>query len=720
MTVSRRWATARLTLWLLVLAVPIPACGAVSGSVRGTGGEPIPYTFVALLSDSFGTVGYAVTDESGAFSIDGNASKGYLVVQPPAEEDTAGYGIYRAQPRMYELGSNDRVDIRLPAVGCLVLQAYDSDGTLMRWEDFRKQGLFSEQFIYATNLEDQARPATCWPVYDKTARDLGSPREKGLPALACETGGVYAAQVLFWPVPGYGKLHLRADNAGAGFAIKNPGDAHVLELNVELARTAVANLERRVPAFGGLQDSKAKVAAAKEALESVLAEPDAKKRAAAADTVLASALRLRDELEVAAAKAAVPSARTGTVQLKVKDASGVPVAGCTVRAKQRSHDFLFGVFEGSPYNARAFKAAREAGFELATVLLGWNWTDAKGGKVDKAGIEHTFGISALGRLGYTVKAHGVVWLQQYGIMPDRALALSHQDLCSAALEQEDALLGAFGGSITIWEAMNEPAATNQVNMPRAMVHELLAGAAQQIKKRPGLTSLVNSPHEVYYGAQYTFFGTDNKPTTDYPVTYSEALEMASKTKALEHIDVIGLQFYPGFHFNETFGGLQGPAAPPSWLVDTLERYSAFGKPIHITEFSTPSSYESDWTSGYWREPWTETTQADYAEAAFLLAFGNPNVQSITWWDVSDVKPSVITGGLINPDGSPKPALERIQGLIREWTTETTVETNGQGVAELTGFAGQYDLEVQLPNGKTFSGEVHLDERAATTHVVRGP
>jgi len=103
----------------------------------------------------------------------------------------------------------------------------------------------------------------------------------------------------------------------------------------------------------------------------------------------------------------------GRIRVKVEDSSGAPVPGCTVQAKQRAHDFLFGVFEGSPYNAPAFTAAREAGFELATVLLGWNWTDAKSGQVDKTGIERTFGISALGKLGYTVKAHGVVWLQQY-------------------------------------------------------------------------------------------------------------------------------------------------------------------------------------------------------------------------------------------------------------------------------------------------------------------
>ena len=131
-------------------------------------------------------------------------------------------------------------------------------------------------------------------------------------------------------------------------------------------------------------------------------------------------------------------------------------------------------------------------------------------------------------------------------------------------------------------------------------------------------------------------------------------------------DVVGLQYYPGFHFNESFGGLQGPATTPSWLVDTFARYAALKRPIHITEFSVPSSYQSDWTSGYWREPWTEQTQADYAEMVFTLAYADPNVHSITWWDVMDKKSSVTTGGLCDANGAPKPALARLKKLIADW------------------------------------------------------
>ncbi|MBN2308395.1 MAG: hypothetical protein JXR94_05455 [Candidatus Hydrogenedentes bacterium] len=725
MTPTCREAAARCILILLFLAgVHCPDASGLSGTIERTGGRPVPYAFVALLSMDFSTLGYASTDASGAFAIEPTAPgdtpatrPGYLAVQPPPTQDEDGLGIYAVQPRLYRLDGADTVHLRLPPVGCLVLTAYAPDGALMRWQDFERNGRFGGQFMFATNLKDQLRPAVAWPVYDAAARDHGSRREQGLPALVVEPAGPYAVQVLFWPTQGYGKLHLRADNAGQGYRIAAEGQGVSIELNVEFARTAIADLERRQPAFG--QAAAARIAPVRKALDAACAQPTAPERAASADRVLVDALRLRDALEVEAARTAIPAARSGTLRIRVADKSGNPVPGCRVHVAQQSHAFRFGVFEGSPYNAAAFDAARNAGFEMATVLLGWNWTDARGGRPDVAGIEQVFGISALRRLGYRVKAHGVVWLQEYGILPERAKAMGHAELCAAAIEQARTLTQAFGGAIDLWEALNEPAGTNAVGMPRPMVNALLAGSAHAMKSVPGITTLVNSGHEVDYGTKYLFFGVDNEPASPFPLTYSEALERAAAQDALEHVDVIGIQFYPGFRFNESFGGLQGPAVTPARLVDMVDGYRAFGKPIHITEFSLPSSYGADAFAGYWREPWTEATQADYAEAVFTLCFGNPSVQSVTWWDISDAKPSVISGGLIDKAGHPKPVYERLSGLIRQWSTDAEAETGADGLAEVRPFAGRHRVTATLPGGERLESEVRIEE-GGVSHLTLAP
>ena len=696
---------------LAAAAEPGSTNAAVSGSVclDNSQHSPLPYAFVGLMSPDFTMTAYATTEQNGSFRLEDSSGlqNGYLMVQPPPQEDAHGIGAYAAQPRIFAYHGEPQVDIRLPEAGTIVLMAYDSAGRLLRWRDFLQRGAFAGQFMYLTDRADTALPAVAWPAFDKTARDQGQPRELGLPALVMAPGKGYVPQVLFWDVPEYGRLLLRADNGGEGFSVTKPGETLMLELNVELARTAVHDLQRSLNGAAASGEA----AALAEQLAEAQRQKEPAGRAAAADKILAAALKLRDDIEFGQAKAALAEVRKGTVRVVVHDAAGKPLSGCKVTIRQTDSDFLFGVFEGSPYDAKAFRMARDAGFNLATVLLGWAWTDAANGPLDMQGFEKTFGLRALHDQGFLVKAHGVVWLQGYGILPERARGLEPGALRDALLEHEGKLLDAFGERTGVWEAMNEPNATNVLGAPRPVVHEILRESAGQISQAEELVSLINGAHEGDYGKRFALYGLDGQPQDDWYRTYSAFLEEAAKEGSLDGVDVIGLQHYPGFHFNESFGGLQGPATTPAWFSDLLDRYAAFEKPVHVTEFSVPSLYGPDWTSGYWREPWNETVQADFAERIYTIAFGHPACHSITWWDILDRKSSVITGGLCDAKGNPKPAFLRIQQLIQDWTTgEAKGETGVDGSVALSGFGGRHAVEANMPGAKTVKGTVHIRER----------
>lgn len=698
---------------IAVCAAWVFAAGAshgLTGSVKaaGAGGAPIPYAFVGLMDGDYTMAGQAVTDLEGQFSIAPGkpVTKGMLFVQPPAQEvPQKDIEVYSAQPRMYRYQGEESVAIELPAAGCIVIKAYDEDGRLLRWEDFRKRGLFADQFLYATGLDDRAVPAVCWPVFDEEAREKGRPRELGLPALAVEPGRAVAVNTLFWQTSSYGRLHLRADNEGVGYSVSRAGDAQVVELNVELLKTAYRDFQKSGLLTGSaLETYRAAVAAA-------VAQSEPGARAKAIDKTLCELLRDRDEAQFQAARAAIPMARKGTVAITVRDAAGKPVPDCEVRLVPKSQDFLFGVFEGSPYNASAYRIAREAGFNLATVLLGWGWTDELGAPGAAQGIDRTFGISALSEMGYTVKAHGVVWLQRYGILPERAAALEPEQLAREAVEHEGKLAGAFGKRIAIWEAMNEPNFTNEAGFTREAMLDLFARSAGRLKEKPETRTLVNGAHESGYGKAFALYGLDNEPVEHWVSTYSEFLAEAERAGGMKDIDIVGLQFYPGFHFNESFGGLQGPAVTPAGFADMVSRYEVFGRDIHITEFSIPSSHGAGATNGYWREPWNEAIQAEYAERVFTLAFARPSVKSISWWDITDAKPSVTNGGLIAAGGREKPVMQRLRSLLAEWKPkEVAGKTDAQGVAVLSGFGGRYEAVAALPGGAEARGEAHVVER----------
>lgn len=694
-------------LFLAALLAAAPAL-ALTGTLQTESGEPLSFGTLILMDQKFTQVlGHGLSDAQGAFTLPDPPSSAFLVVQPAGQDDAEGVHVYAFQPRIYAVEPGAApLDLRLPAAMNLVIEAYDISGRRLRWEDFQRMGVHGGQFLYGTNLDDQMIPATCWPIHGpRNGTTPADPRETALPGLLVPIGVPASVTVLFWPTAGYGKLMLRADNAGKGFQGEAPGDAQVLLLNLELARTAVAELARRRPLF---PEGASEIEALQRALDAAAALEDRPASALAADQVLAEALALRDTLELARARASIPSVRSGTLTLALAGLDEDALAKTTVRIEPVSHDFLFGLYEGTDAGPDALEKLAPLGFNLATVLPAWGWSEDP--KAQRKYLDDRFGISRLHKLGMTIKAHGVVWLQEYGILPKKAFEMSPERLSAAVLAQEAALMETFAEEIGVWEIMNEPATTNVVQMPTAAVEQMLAASAAQISKanRPGL---VNSPHEFSFGAKYLIHGTNNVPQSDYPRTFSTFLDGLAQAGLMEHVGILGLQCYPGFHLNTNqFGGQQGPAYTPSHLLDMLDRYVRFGKPLHITEFTLPDTYGEDWYAGYWKAPWTPALQTEYAEAVYTLAYAHPQVHSITWWDAVAANPAVIGGSLLDAKGKPKPVLDRIAALLKQWHPQEVIELKGEATLTQNLPGGRYTVTVQAPDSPPRVETIHVLER----------
>jgi len=542
---------------------------------------------------------------------------------------------------------------------------------------------------------------------------------------------------MYWQVKNYGRLCLRADNAGLGFDLPAAGAALEINLNLELVRTAIHDLQRRQPFY-----------------EEYITDENIPALIAALDDVgnvddrLHDALQLRDRLELKAAQNSIDSVRKGTLQVTARDVNSHPVPGCTVTIDQTAHDFLFGANGGTmadPPEA-LWQKIKDAGFELAPSLPAWGFTES--GPTDVPpntywghdAIDGVFGMSRILDYGLKLKFTGTVWMQgsaSLGILPARTSSMTWEQIQAANIAHQDLLLNDFKNDPVIWEVMNEPATTNTVGMPRLEMAEMMNTSALHIKAaNANLQTLVNSPSEFDFGFRYQSYKldgatapTDNADANGYNTTYSDFLKQARASIGnLDSIDIIGLQFYPGAHVSSTFtppgeNPGEAPAFTPSWLVDTANRYNTeFGKPVHITELSFPSSYNvgTTWHSGYWREQWTEMTQADYAESVYTMMFADPSVHSVLWWDTPDTGAFVESGGLVRSDLSEKPSYQRIKALIASWTTHDEAgATNGSGQATLSGFGGDYNVTVEGPDGHTENRTAHIDERDQNTLVVNG-
>ena len=117
-------------------------------------------------------------------------------------------------------------------------------------------------------------------------------------------------------------------------------------------------------------------------------------------------------------------------------------------------------------------------------------------------------------------------------------------------------------------------------------------------------------------------------------------------------------------------------------IDKLyDRFSVFGKPLHLTELGVPSHYSdvlpncSDGDiyclrymySGLWHEMgWNERVQADWIEDFYTLSYARPEVDALTWWSISDNASYVPAAGIVRKDGTPKEAVSRLKALQKEW------------------------------------------------------
>ena len=73
------------------------------------------------------------------------------------------------------------------------------------------------------------------------------------------------------------------------------------------------------------------------------------------------------------------------------------------------------------------------------------------------------------------------------------------------------------------------------------------------------------------------------------------------------------------------------------------------------------------SGGYWRKPWDENIQAQWAKEFYTIALSKPFVESVTWLDLADRGPQagIPSGGLLRADLTAKPAYKVVKDFRAE-------------------------------------------------------
>lgn len=174
------------------------------------------------------------------------------------------------------------------------------------------------------------------------------------------------------------------------------------------------------------------------------------------------------------------------------------------------------------------------------------------------------------------------------------------------------------------------------------------------------------------------------------------------------------------------------------LWAALESFTQYGKPIFLSEVSVLScGIFEDWRGlNVQEKAWQhamdnqlpipllegsqelELYQAEMTRDFYTLAFSHPQVESITWWTITDLDPwRGMPSGLLDINGEPKPVYFVLDELINEqWKTEEGGELSDQATLDFRGFYGSYEVSINV-EGQNYLGHFEATKDSDKTIIV---
>ena len=681
----------------------------VSGTVADVDGVPPALTFIVLFSlEDYTLSASTASNADGHYRLEAPGREDYLLLAIPLFGETAeGYNLHGYTPQLARIpaGSGEVTqDFTLVPCHDFVLESYDAEGAL----------ILNDDWIGLRFVDDTAGSATD-DLFIGIDKGESTP---GVPSVCIPLNQTRRFFVQ-WTVPDFGNVVLMADNDGAGYSASAQGGT-VLNLSHEMARTQINRLRDNLDAYQTAgYDVLPAVAVDLVEAESLLAQATTQTgvaRAALSDQAASVALWALENLEQDRAEQDVPRYRQGGLTVTVLDAVGNPLPDATVVYTQTSHDFLFGIFDTlGNVGVEGYELMQQAGINYMTTGFYWNETEPEQDKIPWARIDHEIGVLDLAEMGFTLKAHALLALWDF-CTPDYLKAMPFDEFNDEVYEHISALVGRYWDQIDIWNVINE-AHTRQaaLDFSRAEITTLTQTGTDAIREHdPNARIIINNAFD-WYGEirRMTLMATGE--VDDFTLSVPAYLDQLAADGV--DYDIIGQQLYDG-GYSDIFAqwGLGDPSGISTWdmahisaLLDWLGEY---GKQVHITEQSVPSTWDPDWTqygAGWWHRHWDEETQAEYMHDFYTIAFSKERVEAIIWWCINDDYSFIYAGGLLDEENNPKPAYYALRNLIASWTTAGSGETDAAGRLTIQGYGGEYDLTI-THGGMVWSGTVHVWEQ----------
>lgn len=395
------------------------------------------------------------------------------------------------------------------------------------------------------------------------------------------------------------------------------------------------------------------------------------------------------------ADARIAEHRMGDAVVRVTDANGEPISGATVRIEQVRHDFLFGCnlfgwSQPTEADASRYRDQFAALFNFATLPFYWGSFEGEQGTPAYDRIDPV--VDWCQARGITTKGHPLVW----NVVVPGWLGDDLEVIRALSNTRVRDIITHYRGRIGIWDVVNE--ATDPFRFENKMTQAWRLAGRIPFAIEPFVIAREANPEATLLINDYR---TDE--------AYAETIRQLVSAEGRALYDAIGIQSH-----------MHGGPWPAEHTWQVCERFAQFGVPLHFTEATVVSGSregEEKWGSS---TPEGEEAQAEAVAELYTIVFSHPATRALTWWDFADRNAWMgAPAGLLRADLSPKPAYDRLVGLIKgKWWTQTGGETDDQGQYAFRGFFGAYRIHVTGAQGAEVSADVHLERGADNVFTVK--
>ncbi|HAI13493.1 MAG TPA: hypothetical protein DCM28_17430 [Phycisphaerales bacterium] len=370
--------------------------------------------------------------------------------------------------------------------------------------------------------------------------------------------------------------------------------------------------------------------------------------------------------------------RKGDLAITVTDHDGKPVSGVTVDVQMTKHAFKFGtavhssVFDPNakfwtqnPENKERFLKIIQDDFNFVTHETNFKWPAWIQPARRKAADQL---VNWLMEKNIALRGHAMVWPGwshgKYKHVPQHIIDLTkdpanRDKVAQLVIDHIHEIGTLYGDKVSTWDVINEPTLhhdlTDYLGGDRIFIDWFKAAR----KAAPHARLVLNET-------------TGGTVVSDR--YFHKTIKMLVDHKA--PIDAVGFQS----HFGQT-----GPDIPK--ILSLIDKYAEMGLHVDITEFDI-DGFDAKY-------------QADYTRDFMTACFSHPAVDTFIVWGIWAQRHWKPARAMYDKNWNLKPNGKAWMDLVKkQWWTRQTGKTNTDGIYQLRGFNGDYQIIVTTADGQS--------------------